>query len=275
MRLVPSLREERNDPSSSWDGFLSIFKVNPHLLNHPRSLIIEVQEALWGKRRNPKLTFSPHFFSAVLRFLVDNLCGLEHLDISLDGRANWTDLQGEFQDITVDCLRGKRNNLKSLRVHRIGLPREFGLFLPSTLKACSLGVPLENDPAAVPRPTDAWDVADAASPVYLEILSRDSNSCQWVQSQKDSFFRRLSYLDIGTMSLSKLEELKDRIPDTFTHLCVRHGVVRSCKSTNTLSRGIYTEITVYSKLYQISFINARQWSFGVCHNSENFMSRST
>ncbi|KAH6915886.1 hypothetical protein BKA70DRAFT_1501173 [Coprinopsis sp. MPI-PUGE-AT-0042] len=233
IHLSPSSRKgseaiQAKQMESTWNAFISIFKENPQLLDYPRSLIIAMNS--WGGRGN-----LPHFLSVLLPFFANNLQALEHLHISVDSNGkSWRDLQSEFQDAIVDCLRRNRDSLKSFKIRGLKLPKEFSDLLPPTLQGCSFGANAEDDLTFITKYTGRRDTAacmHTASPSYLEILGL-GNAPHWTQSQQDSFFRRLSYLDIEIWDLQAFEMLMDRVPDTLTYLSLRDCILH-CKSANT------------------------------------------
>ncbi|KAH6918209.1 hypothetical protein BKA70DRAFT_1246556, partial [Coprinopsis sp. MPI-PUGE-AT-0042] len=121
----------------------------------------------WGSE------FPPHFLSIVLPFFTSNLQKLDHLCIHFNYQRQWTG-----------------NRLKSLRLRRLSLPNDFVRILPSTLEAYESGAPAEDDPLF--------------SAQYLKITWLNEPP-GWIESREDSFFQRVTSLDIGVSILLQLQ----------------------------------------------------------------------
>ncbi|KAH6918200.1 hypothetical protein BKA70DRAFT_1416207 [Coprinopsis sp. MPI-PUGE-AT-0042] len=203
---------------SMLDRFLSIFQDNPQLLEYPRSLAIMAHPEHWTSK------FPPHFLSVVLPFFTNSLQQLDHLRIHVDFPSRWPGYPPEFKDAIVHCIKG--NRLKSFKLRRLSLPKDFVYVLPSTLEACDIGVHAEDDPSFTakyvkPQRTRGSDQAHSVKPAHLRI-SWLLEPPGWVQSQKDTFFQRVTSLNVGVVAIPTFTALMDRIPNTLTHLSLRH-----------------------------------------------------
>ncbi|KAH6908363.1 hypothetical protein BKA70DRAFT_1400486 [Coprinopsis sp. MPI-PUGE-AT-0042] len=215
IRLRPFLRSEEGPAKyvpSTMDAFLSIFEENPKLLEYPRSLVIMPED----EDRN-RGDLHLHFFSVLVPFFTSRLGKLDYFVLQLDWRRQWSTLPEKLQDCIVRCL--KENDLKGFEVQGFILPENFVQILPSTLHACRIGLlAVEDDSTLVTNQTGT------ASPRYLRIDKMPKDRYfGWIQSQADSFFQRLTSLDVGIEDLAGLNALLDRIPYTLSRLSLRYA----------------------------------------------------
>ncbi|KAH6918206.1 hypothetical protein BKA70DRAFT_1246552 [Coprinopsis sp. MPI-PUGE-AT-0042] len=229
IRLYPFIGRREGEEGyvpSTWDAFIEIFEENPRLLQYPRSFSITLE---YEDRASD---LPSHFLSVVLPFLTRNLWLLEHVFLHISWRSSWTWLPCELQDAIVECI--KENRLKSITVRHLMLPRQFVHILPSTLRTCTIGVGVKDDPtfSVMFLETTGNRVAPGAvSPTRLRISPMHGNQHPgWVQSQKDTFFRWVSILDLGVKDPQVFNDFMARMPDTLTHLTLLHNNTVHSKS---------------------------------------------
>ncbi|KAH6900843.1 hypothetical protein BKA70DRAFT_1312717 [Coprinopsis sp. MPI-PUGE-AT-0042] len=202
------------------DEFMSIFRVNPRLLQYPRSLTVtaEVEQ----RPMKTAVQLETHFLSVVFPFFAKSLRQLEHVYLLLDRGRLWTGLPHDFQDAIINCLQS--SDLRSVQLMHLTLPRDFARVLPATLRACFIGCAVEDDPAFTSKYVDPQihvRQGSTVSPTTLSvILQRKSQS--WAQSQDDTFFRRVSALRLEIGDMEALQPIIDRVPATLTHLSLEH-----------------------------------------------------
>ncbi|KAH6909588.1 hypothetical protein BKA70DRAFT_1221813 [Coprinopsis sp. MPI-PUGE-AT-0042] len=208
------------------DEFMSIFRVNPRSL----TVTAEVEQ----RPMKTAVQLETHFLSVVFPFFAKSLRQLEHVYLLLDRGRLWTGLPHDFQDAITNCLQS--NDLRSVQLMHLTLPRDFARVLPATLRACFIGCAVEDDPAFTSKYVDPQihvRQGSTVSPTTLSvILQRKSQS--WAQSQDDTFFRRVSALRLEIGDMEALQSIIDRVPATLTHLSLEHKNSGYGKSSNLI-----------------------------------------
>ncbi|KAH6918202.1 hypothetical protein BKA70DRAFT_10880 [Coprinopsis sp. MPI-PUGE-AT-0042] len=198
---------------------LTIFQSHPQLLEYPRSLVMMLHSEYWTGE------FPQYFLSVLLPFFSGNLGKLDHLHIHLDHQGSWIRIPNQFQDAIIRSI--KRNQLKSIKLPQLGLPKDFFGLLPSTLEACDIGGLTGHDPLFAlkhigPRYKRGLDQASSARPTHLTIR-RLLEPPERLLSQVDTFFQRVTSLDVGVVTITMFATYMERIPNTLTRLLLRHN----------------------------------------------------
>jgi hypothetical protein len=214
--------------SSRIDRSLSIFDDNPRLLGYPRSLVIT--DPHWDSG------FSPYFLSVALPFFTDKLRKIEHLELSLHHQCRWITLPRQLQDGIVRLLEG--SSLKSLKIQQFGLPLELVEILPPSLEALHANAYIEPDPAFASRyiqTRTSRRSRRAASPAHLEVRLQGNNPVEgWIPGQADAFFQSVKSLHVEITSTAQFTTFMSRMPETLTHLSLRHKGIPYGTSTIAL-----------------------------------------
>ena len=150
---------------------------------------------------------------------------LKHLHVYIDSTQEWTYLHRDIQDLLVECIRG--NPLKSLKLKRLVLPRNFVSVLPSSLEAFyTTTIDMVDDPTFVSRYLEAENQLPLVAPSCLRIGWLDkpesSHLNTWEPSQASDFYRRLASLDVGIRDVPMFMRMMDIVPGSLSKLSVQH-----------------------------------------------------
>ncbi|KAH6879331.1 hypothetical protein BKA70DRAFT_1345546 [Coprinopsis sp. MPI-PUGE-AT-0042] len=205
------------------DAYMALFDSKPHLLRFICSLAIRFD-------KSKGLAPPAHFFSTVIPFFAGNLRDLRHILIFSRRWRSWKIFPNDSRLALVSCVP-ENAGLTSFKAVGVGLPKAFSGLLPVDLGTYFVGATLAQEDTVVEKYLSTQGVANAR-PTYLMVpsLMARRTTC-WVQSQDQSFFGRLQYLDFGVSNLSALTALLSRAACRLKGLTLRHTVFSTARLT--------------------------------------------